>query len=179
MHPLRLKLAGMWSLPSQKHEKNLSLFDRYKKRVGRYADFVKAASHVPVAVGDPSQGSSRPKSRSTNESIAKRPCTMSLKPSKTIQHQLPKGKAKAKPPPKVAACSRKFCMQMMYKCAVKTCKPLLIPTRKESWLTVISWLSDSRCNWLIDTIINCAQNSLRQQFHPPELYDTSLGLYLM
>ena len=33
-------------------------------------------------------------------------------------------------------------------------------------------------NWLIDTIINTAQNCLNTQFELPGLYDTSLGLHL-
>ena len=44
-------------------------------------------------------------------------------------------------------------------------------TDSGDFLIILS--SDSRRNWLNDTIINCAQNILRQQFHPPGLYDTS------
>ena len=35
-------------LPSHKRKKKLSLFDRYKNRVGKFADVVKASSHIYI-----------------------------------------------------------------------------------------------------------------------------------
>ena len=179
--PLSQKVAGIRSLPSRTCKKKLSLFDRYKRRAGRYADMVKAAAHVPVTVEEPSQASHGSKPETTDEpKLMKRSHTLSPKPSKTTQRQLQKGKTKAKPDrkPKVAAAESvsdevQLCGQYMQSTVYPYKKRLMTDS---DFLIILS--SDSRRNWLNDTIINCAQNILRQQFHPPGLYDTSLGPHL-
>lgn len=178
--PLSQKVAGIRSLPSRTRKKTLSLFDRYKRRAGRYEDMVKAAAHVPVTVEEPSQASHGSKPETTDEPKLKRPHTLSPKPSKTTQRQLQKGKTKAKPDrkPKVAAAESvsdevQLCGQYMQSTVYPYKKRLMTDS---DFLIILS--SDSRRNWLNDTIINCAQNILRQQFHPPGLYDTSLGPHL-
>lgn len=81
------KIAGLRSLPSHKCKKSLSLFDRYKKQVKRYADMAKAASHPPVPVEETSQGENGSKHELTYPHVwvAKQPHTLS--PMQGIQEE--------------------------------------------------------------------------------------------
>ena len=153
-------------LPSRKRKKRLSLFDRYKKRVGKFADSVKAGSQITI----------QPEGTSVSKSSLK------LAKKRSIVHKYhnlskekSRGKAKAIKE-KVNIKKENFTKQDVQ--VIGTYMQCTVDPYKKRVMTETDFEILSSGNWLNDTIVNCTQNCLCKQFHSPGLYDTSLGPHL-
>ena len=150
-------------LPSRKRKKKLSLFERYKNRVGKFADTVKASSHISV-LSDHEAKVKHLKLVKSKKTIVKKYKKMQKDKAEKKKEAAEKCKEET---------TKEEDIQIVGIYMRSTVDPYKRRVMKEHDFQVI--LSSS---WLNDTIVNTAQNCLRDQFQTPGLYDTSLGPYL-
>ena len=146
-------------LPSRKRKKRLSLFDRYKNRVGKFADTMKASSHISIPES---------KAKQVNRKTI-------VKKYQNMQKEKPGNKKDSMKDAAVKKREKKVTEDIQIvgiymQCTVDPCKRRIMTDR--DFEIILS------SNWLNDTIINTAQNCLHTQFELPGLYDTSLGPHL-
>ena len=156
-------------LPSRKRKKRLSLFDRYKKRVGKFADSVKAASQITIQP----EGTSVSKSDTLHLKLVKKKSIVHKYQS--LSKEKSRGKAKSMKE-KVTMKKENFSKEDVQ--IVGTYMQCTVDPYKKQVMTENDFEILSSGNWLNDTIVNCTQNCLRKQFNSPGLYDTSLGPHL-
>lgn len=156
-------------LPSRKRKKRLSLFDRYKKRVGKFADSVKAGSQVTIQPA----GKSISKSDALHLKLVKKRSIVHKYQS--LSKEKSRGKAKSMKE-KLNVKKENFSKEDVQ--IVGTYMQCTVDPYKKRVMTENDFEILSSGNWLNDTIVNCTQNCLRKQFNSPGLYDTSLGPHL-
>ena len=159
------KISKLRPLPLHKRKRKLTLFEKYKNRVGRFADTIKAAST--------SEESNFVLLSSKTMANRKYRHQRALKIARLCLKKKRKDKLQTVHQGDCQDCSPSVDIQITgyTKTAVNPYKKRTLNT--DEMLTIL----DST-NWLSDQVVNSAQNLLRSTVKAPGLYDTSLGPYL-